>query len=54
MQKQTAKMKSTQKLGKKNLDWKSQPWRKVNGLVSDDVSWQVSDVSRWRGSDDVT
>ena len=31
MQKQIAKMKSTQKLGKKNLDWKSQPWRKVNG-----------------------
>ena len=34
MQKHTAKMKSTRKLGKENLDRKSQPWksqRLVNG-----------------------
>ena len=57
MQKQIAKMKSTQKLGKKNLDWKSQPWRKVNGqsqrLVKVngqpwEVNGQIPRVKGWR------
>ena len=58
MQKQTAKMKSTRKMGKKNLDWKSQPWGKVNcqsqrkstvwsTMTSADAV--ADDVSRWRG-----
>ena len=45
MQKQTEKMKSTWKsqLGKENLDWKSQPWKKVNGSVKiNGQIWKVN------------
>ena len=43
-----------EKLGKKNLDWKSQPLVKVNGLVNDDVSryrgrWRQRMTWWWRG-----
>ena len=57
MQKQTTKIKSTQKLGKKNLEWKSQPWRKVNAqsqrLVKVngqpwEVNSQIPIVKGWR------
>ena len=55
MQKQIEKMKSTWKsqLGKENLDWKSQPWKKVNGSVKINgqiwkVNGQTPIVKGWR------
>ena len=49
MQKQSAKWNLRKKLGKKNLDSKSQPWRKVNGQSQrKSTSWSTITSADWR------
>ena len=53
MQKQAAKMKSTWKLDKKNLDWKSQPCKKVNDQSQQSKSTQSTVWSTMMSADDM-